>query len=158
LTFQWEPFHAISREILPLWKRHWCEVAMDRDTVSLDPDWDFYHETSLRGILHILTARINTYEEIPASPLVGYVFNLVGPHNHYATTCFGITEMFWLDPAFRRGWLPVRFMQENLDGLKERGVQIATINFKLGFQDGRVGKLLARLGYEPADIVMRKRL
>jgi hypothetical protein len=49
-------------------------------------------------------------------------------------------------------------MQENLDGLKERGVQIATINFKLGFQDGRVGKLLARLGYEPADIVMRKRL
>jgi hypothetical protein len=163
LSFQWEPFHHISGEILPLWRWHWREIALDRDVVPLDPDWDAYHELALRGVLHILTARVppnvdSRHESRNRGALVGYCFNLVGPHNHYVSTRWAHTEMFWLDPAFRSGWQPVRFLLENLAGLKAREAKVATINFKLGFKSGRVGQLLARLGYEPTDIVMRRKL
>lgn len=152
LSFQWESFRVVSKEVLPLWRLHWEEIALDRDTVPLDPDWDVYYDMELRGILHVLTARSRS------GRLAGYVFNQIGTHSHYLSTRFAHTEMFWLHPHFRRGWLPVRMMLENLAGLRAREATVATINFKLHFQDARVGKLLARLGYEPTDIVMRRKL
>jgi hypothetical protein len=151
LSFRWESFHKLSPELAPLFKRHWREIALDQKSIPLDPDWDCYFALDMRGILHVLTAR-------SGKTLVGYIFNLVGPHNHYASTRFAHTEMFWLAPEHRKGWQPVRMFLENLAGLKAREVQVATINFKLHFQDARVGKLLARLGYAPTDIVMRKML
>jgi len=151
LTFQWEHFTAISREVLPLWKMHYREIALDQDIIPLDPDWENYFVCDENEILHILTARFN-------GKLVGYIFNLVGGHNHYTSTRFAHTEMFWLHPRFRKGWEGVRMFQENLRGLKAREVVMTSINFKLHFKNARVGKLLARLGYEATDIVMRKRL
>lgn len=149
LVFRWEAFHTISGELLPLFRRHYQEIALDKDVVALDPDWDTYHALDLTGRLHILTARHR-------GKLVGYVFNLISGHLHYVSTRVAHTEMFWLDPAFRKGWLPVKMFQENLAGLKEREVVISSINFKLHFKDARVGKLLARIGYLPTDIVLRK--
>lgn len=150
LTFQWERFANIARELLPLFQKHYNEIAMDRELIPLDPDWQAYFNLDAGGVLHILTAR-----NVKGN-LVGYVFNLVGPHLHYASTRTAHTEMFWLDEAYRRGWAPVRMFTENLAGLKEREVIFTTIGFKLHFEGGRVGKLLSRLGYRPADITMRK--
>lgn len=152
LSFQWERFSRIHRELLPLFKKHWREVAFDQESVPLDPDWDYYFAVDERQLLHILTARA------PNGKLAGYIFNVVGSHNHYKSTRFANTEMFWLHPYFRKGWQPVKMFKENFAGLKVLGVEIAVINFKLRFQNGRVGKLLARLGYEATDITMRKRL
>lgn len=150
LEFRWEPFSAIARDLPPLFKQHWRELAVDQQLVSLDPDWAAYYDLELRGVLHVLVARDGVLN------LVGYVFNLIGGHLHYVGTRFAHTEMFWLHPDYRRGWEPVRMLKENIAGLREREAVISTINFKLGFKDARVGKLLARLGYAPTDIVMRK--
>lgn len=152
LSFAWERFSDIAGELAPLWKLHWSEIALDRDIVPLDPNWDFYEFLDRGGALAILTARSRK------GKLAGYIFNRLGPHDHYVSTIFAHTEMFWLHPFFRKGWQPVKMFQANLRGLKERSVVVASISFKLHFKDGRVGQLLARLGYEPADIVLRKRL
>lgn len=153
LRFKWERFSKIHTELLPLFKKHWREIALDQDVVPLDPDWNYYFAVEQNGLLHILTAR-SAFN----GKLAGYIFNIVGTHNHYKSTRFANTEMFWLHPHFRRGWQPVKMFKENLRGLEVQGVEVSVVNFKLHFQDGRVGKLLARLGYEPTDIVMRKRL
>jgi len=152
LDFQWERFRHIHRELLPLFKKHWKEIALDQDAVALDPDWDYYFAVDERQLLHILTARASN------GKLAGYIFNIVGSHNHYKSTRFANTEMFYLHPHFRKGWQPVRMFLENFAGLKVLGVEVAMISFKLHFQQGRVGKLLARLGYEVTEITMRKRL
>lgn len=149
LVFAWEPFPKLVPELKKLWPLHWREIALDQDFIPLDPDWDAYYGLHEVGILHILAARYNGH-------LAGYVFNVVGTHNHYVSTRFAHTEMFWLHPRFRKGWQPVRMLLENLRGLKEQGAVIATINFKLTYKDGRVGKLLQRIGYQPTDIMMRK--
>lgn len=153
MTFQWERFSKIHRELLPLFQRHYDEIALDRDIIPLDPDWNYYAAVEQNGLLHILTARAASNRK-----LAGYVFNIVGTHNHYKSTLFCNTEMFYLHPHFRKGWQPVKMFLENLRGLETFGVEIAVISFKLNFENARVGKLLGRLGYESTDIVMRKRL
>lgn len=153
LEFKWERFERISHELLPLFKKHYAEIAVDKDICPLDPDWDYYLGTDRMGLLRVLTAR-----SAANGKLAGYIFNIVGSHNHYKSTRFAVTEMFYLHPHFRKGWQPVRFFMENIRGLQTTGADIATINFKVHFQDARVGKLLARLGYEVCDIVMRRRL
>lgn len=150
LTFQWERFSALARELPPLFERHWREIALDHEATPLAPDWDSYYDLELRGVLHVLAARN------AKGSLVGYIFNLIGGHQHYVTTRFAHTEMFWLAPRYRKGWAAVRMFRENLQGLKDREVTVATINFKLHFKDARVGKFLYRLGYRATDIVMRK--
>lgn len=151
LEFAWERFPKLVPELKKLWPLHYAEIALDQDLCPLDPNWDYYFATDEVGVLHILTARYNGH-------LAGYCFNQVGTHNHYVTTRFAHTEMFWLHPRFRKGWQGVRMLMENIRGLKAREAVIATVNLKLTYKDGRVGKLLARLGYQPTDIVMRKRL
>ncbi|HEX8838244.1 MAG TPA: hypothetical protein VF748_14980 [Candidatus Acidoferrum sp.] len=153
VRFKWERFSKIYEELRPLFKKHWQEVAIDQDTVPLDPDWNYYFGVDQANLLYILTARSEFNGK-----LAGYIFNIIGSHNHYKSTRFANTEMFYLHPRFRRGWQPVKFFKENLRGLEMQGVEVAVIYFKLGFKDARVGKLLARLGYVPTDIVMRKRL
>lgn len=150
LNFAFERFGNIDKELPPLFRRHWEEIAHDRETIPLDPDWASYYDLDARGRLHILAAR-NAFGQ-----LVGYVFNLVGGHLHYVSTTYAHTEMFWLAPMYRQGWEPVRMFLVNMAGLKERGAVVSTIGFKLEFQQGRVGKLLARLGYRPVDIVCKK--
>ena len=140
LKFSWERFSKISPELPKLFKLHWKELAVDQDTVPLDPDWEFYRTAEARGVLFILTARAQM-----TGKLAGYCFNMVGPHAHYNSTRFAHTEMFYLHPHFRKGWQPVNMLKENLKGLKVLGAEVATINFKLSFESARVGKLLARL-------------
>jgi hypothetical protein len=149
LVFGWEPFPKLVPELKKLWPMHWREIALDQDTVPLDPDWECYFALDEIGILAICTARYNGH-------LAGYIFNHVGPHNHYCSTKFAHAEMFFLHPRFRKGWQPVKMFLENIRGLQAREVKIHTINFKLTYKDGRVGKLFQRLGYVPTDIVMRK--
>lgn len=147
--FRWEKFAAIAREIIPLWHRHWAEIALDKERISLDPDFEQYYRLDTEGILRVLTVRVG-------GELVGYSFSLIGPHLHYRSTRTAHTEMFWLAPEYRSGWTGVRLLRLTRKGLKQLGVKLHTINIKLSFAGGRVAKLLGRLGYKPADLTMRQ--
>lgn len=149
LVFAWEHFNKLAPELKTLWVKHYDEIALDQDICPLDPNWDYYYGVDECGILHILTARYNGH-------LAGYIFNLVAGHNHYQSTRFAVSDMFWLHPRFRKGWEPVRMFAENIRGLQLREAKISILNFKLTYKNGRVGKLFQRLGYEPTDLVMRK--
>ena len=154
LTFRWERFGNIAGELTPLFKANWRELALYKDDIPLDPDWDRYFLSDVGGLLRILTARAN-------GELVGYIFNFLSPLLHYVSTITATVDIFWLHPDFRHGWTPVRMFRENMEGLKEQGAKVHTINFKLHFKNARgrgVGKLLSRLGYKPIEIVMQKRL
>lgn len=147
ITFQWEKFPKLTRELLPLLKRHYKEITyLD---IDLDLDWDLYHEYNSRGILHILTARQD-------GDLVGYIFNLVGPHLHHVSTKWAAATMYWMDPRTRLGWWPVKMFLENLRGMQEREVNVHSVSITLKFQSGRVGKIFQRLGYTPNEILFTK--
>ena len=151
LTSQVEKFHEIARELPPLFERHYREIALDQDSIPLDPDWDRYLQMSIVGMLRVTTARAG-------DTLAGYIFNLVGPHLHYRSTLFANLEMFWLDPVYRGGSFSLHWFRANADMLRELGVKRVTVETKNGYMDGRVGLIFKRLGYKPIETVWARTL
>ena len=105
--------------------------------------------TSL-NILQTLTVRSN-------GVLVGYVFMLVHPHLHYASTLWAQSDIFWLDPAYRSGWTGIRMFREVEAGMRKLGVKVIMLNEKLHF-DSRVGELFKRLGFTHTENIFSKYL
>lgn len=152
LSFQWERFSFISRELPPLFRRHWNEIALNKEAVPLDPDWNKYYDLDLLGLLAVLTARTRK------GTLVGYYFVVLGPHLHYVSTKWGHTDMFWLDPAHRRGWTGIRMIRAMIDGMKKAEVKVLAVNLKLHFEQdrGTIERIFRRFGFAPSDLVMVK--
>ena len=150
--FGWERFHAIAHELPPLFMQHWRELALNQDTVPLDPDWDKFYGLDVQGTLRVLTVRV------PSGQLVGYGFLLVGPHLHYKSTIWGHVDMYWIDPLYRQGWLGVRFFKTLIRDAKTMGAVNLTLATKYHFMDNRVTKLLQRLGFKPIETIHAMRL
>lgn len=147
LKFQWERFAAIARELPPLFLRHWEEIALNRDSVPLDPNWPEYYRLDIAGVLRCLTVRTES------GTLAGYHFVLIFPHLHYASTLWAQSDMFWLDPAYRAGWWGVKLLSVVRDQLRAAGVKVHFVNIKLHFEAdrGTLAKVLRRLGYRHTE-------
>jgi len=146
-----EKFSAIAHELPPLFQRHWEELAVNRDAIPLDPDWERYFGLEMQGMLHITTARAD-------GVLAGYIFNLVGPHLHYKSSIHCQIEMFWLDPIYRGGWFPVRWFRENERLIKAAGTKRVHVAVKNHYMTGRVSSIFRRLGYLPIETTWSRML
>ena len=146
LTAQEEPFPKIARELPPLFLHHY-EHLSDKD-FPLSPDWDRYYTLALTGNLRITTARFGP-------TLVGYIFNLVQRHLHYAEP-HALLEMFWLEPSHRGGVFALRWFRANDDMLRGIGVRKVMASIKPGYRDGRVELIFQRLGYRNSEKIYSK--
>lgn len=149
IAFAWEKISDLAREIRPLFRQHWWEIALNKDVIGLDPDWDRYLAFEMAGILHILTVRAE-------GALIGYVFVCVGPHLHYASTNWAVVDMFWLNPVHRFGWTGVRMFRELEKRMRELKVRVVHVSEKLHFKNARVGAIFRRLGYRPIETIWSK--
>src|SRR6266566_6767577 len=149
--FAWERFNQLAHELPPLFHEHWKELALNQDTVKLDPNWDQFYALDVQGILRILTVRME-------GRLIGYVFLLFGPHLHYKSTAWAHCDMFWLDPVYRQGWTGVKMFKALLRGVEEMDAKIASVPVKLHFMNARVIKLLERLGFKQTEVIMTTRI
>lgn len=135
-----------------MFKRHWVELATNRDAIPLDPFWQQYFDLDLMGVLRVLTVRVDGL-------LVGYVFVALAPHTHYASTLWANYDMFWLDPVYRQGWTGVKMLLEAERQMREWGAKAISLSMKIAFNEayeGRMHRLLVRLGYAPRDVVYVK--
>lgn len=149
LTAQIEPFAKIAHELPPLFERHWQELALNKDTIELQPDWQRYYGMDFLGVLKVMTAR-------SGDMLVGYIFNLITTHLHYRTTLCAEIEMFWLDPSYRGGTFALRWFKDNEAELKRLGVKLVSVGVKNHYLSGRVGSIFRRMGYKPVETIWGK--
>ena len=149
LHFQQELFAQIAHELPPLFARHYDEISAQ--DFPLEPDWDRYYRLEIEGALKILTARAGGI-------LVGYIFNIIGPHLHYRSALYADLEMWWLDPGYRGGYWPVKWFKANDAMLKSFGVKKVMAATKNHFMEGRVGSIFRRLGYKPVETVWTRRI
>ena len=144
-TFGWDYLSSLLSD--PMWerltRRHYAEIALDQDDVPLDPDWLELVNAENMGRWRIYTARHD-------KTLVGYSAWWFQNPWRYASTLYCHNDMFYLDPKHRKGWTGYRFMKANLDALpKPCKVQWGE---KTGFEGGRVGLLMQRLGLRPTEV------
>mgnify|MGYP003345974306 FL=1 len=79
IKFGVEKYHQVCEDIKELIKLHYEEIAVNKDVIPLDPDWDNYKNLCDKNILMIITAR-------DEGRLVGYSIFFITNHLHYKST------------------------------------------------------------------------
>ena len=146
LTFQTERLANVRAEAEPLLLRHWEEVALNKDVVRLDPDWDAYAKVEALGMLCVTTARHD-------GKLIGYVSDVLSPNLHYRSLKTAANDLFWLAPEHRKGGLGLRLLLASEGFAREMGANQFVKRVKLHLDFGPV---LERLGYVPIERVYSK--
>ena len=128
----WGPFIQEAQPLLPL---HWEELALNKDKVPLNPQYDVYAARDAAGQVMVVTLR-------DVGRLVGYFIGFVAPGLHYQT-CLTLTmDIFWTHPDARGGFAGVRLFRAVEKEAKRRGVQRMFYGSKLHKDSSRMFEFL----------------
>lgn len=143
-----ESIGEVRGQIDPLLRAHYEEIALHRDQIPLDPDWDRYRMLERDGKLIVIAARNDERD------LVGYAVFFVQPHMHYQQTLYAINDVLYVYPQYRgrAGLKIVRFAEEIFTAM---GVDRLLWHIKVE-HDFR--PLMHRLGYADEDVIVGKML
>ena len=144
-TYQVEEYQDCIKEVSAHYEEHWKELAAD-PSIPLNPHYEQYNLIALAGLLHVTTVRYN-------GKLVGYHFAMLSPHLHYKQSLTAFTDIFYLEPEHRNGWIGVKLFKTMESTLKDRGVQRIYMGTKL---KSDIGPILDRLGYNPIERLYTK--
>lgn len=109
ITYQREHVLQVLPELKPLLEDHYKELALDQDKIPLDPDWAEYDRLEKLLRYHFYTVR-------DQGQLIGYYGCIIGGHLHYLSTPHAITDLFWINPAYRKLGIGREFF-ENIEFL-----------------------------------------
>jgi GNAT superfamily N-acetyltransferase len=153
VSFHEERFSWLQHEAGGLFHAHWAEASADLSQ-PLAVNWGLYERLEQANLEVCVVAR---HEAVP----VGYAVYIVQPHLHYDLV-IADNDLFYLDPAYRYGWLGVKLFTLAEQLLRERGVNEVINRCKLHVKPGRggrdVGGIFRLLGYRPIETLYRKKL
>lgn len=150
-TVQVEMFsRSLYAEALPLLYQHWEEVALYRDTVSLEVDLDFY--ARLVALDRLLCITVRTGGE-----LVGYAAFFIAPHPHYMSLMTAKNDVIFVNRE-NRARHALRLIRESERAIRERlkgkkGIIVWHAKLSNDFKP-----LLERLGYTVNEVTLGKLL
>lgn len=131
-----------------LLKLHWEQIALNKDKIKLNPDWETYKALEDSGILKIFTAR-------EGATLVGYFVVTVMRNLHYKDHLFASNDLIFLHPDHRKGLVGAKLIQFAEEHLKRMGVSVMTVNTKM---HKPFDKLLKWLGFTHIENLYSKYL
>jgi GNAT superfamily N-acetyltransferase len=124
IKYQQEFLSGVRGEIEPLLNSHWEEIALNKEKIKLNPDWDAYEAFEHQGKLKIFTARDD-------GQLVGYFVVIVGTNIHYKDHLFASNDIIYLSPNHRKGFTGIKLIKFAEKCLKTDGISVLTINTKV---------------------------
>ena len=146
ITAQLESFEHRLDELKPLLPLHYEELALNKDEVPLDPQYDDYINREKAGELLFMTLREN-------GALMGYFIGFVSPGLHYKTCLTCIMDIMYVHPDHRGsggGFVLFGAVEKELI---RRGVQRWMCNTKL-HQD--ISPFYDALGFDPVETIHSK--
>lgn len=146
ISYQEERYEEIVDELVELYPLHYEEVGMDKEHIPLDPDLGQYQYLQDLEILHIMTVR-------DSGKLVGYHKSFVCPHIHFKSTLVAYTDLYFLLPEYRKGFIGVNLFRILEDKLKAKGVKKIYSMTKVKKDNS---PLFDRLGYTLAEYAYTK--
>ena len=146
ITFCVESLTEKLEELKAHFPQHWEELALNKDKVPLDPQYDEYLRRDSLGQVLFVAGR-------EAGQIVAYFVGFVAPGLHYRT-CLTLTmDIFYVLAAYRKGSAGVKLFRTVELEARRRGVQRVFMGSKL-HKDSSA--LFHRLGYEPAEVYHTK--
>lgn len=116
-------FVGIREEIEPLLNDHWEEIALNKDTIKLNPDWEKYARLDANNMLRVFTARTN-------GKLIGYFVVILETSLHYSDHVFAHNDIIFLAKEYRKGMTGVKLIKYAEKRLALEGVKQLFINTK----------------------------
>jgi L-amino acid N-acyltransferase YncA len=141
ISYQVEKWRDALPDMEPILRKHWHEIALDHEAVPLDIDYDKYQKMCDDGILHVLTARDD-------GRLIGYHVTIINPHLHYKSTLHAFTDVYFILPEYRKGFVGIRLFQVLKREMKTRGVKKLVTGTKVHLD---MGKVFSYLGYRHTE-------
>ena len=123
VKYQQEFLDSVVDDAKGLLESHWEEIALNKDKIKINPDWDTYYALQDQGKLHIFTAR-------DEGALVGYFVVFVSQHIHYKDHLFANNDLIYLSPSYRKGFTGIKLIKFAESCLKADGLSILTVNTK----------------------------
>jgi len=146
ITAQVEQYSKCLPELMECYDLHWEELALNKDKVPLDPQYDLYEARDDAGQLLLVTLR-------ETGRLVGYFIGFIAPGFHYKT-CLTLTmDIFWTHPDVRGGFSGVKLFRLVEKEAKRRGVHRMFYGSKMHKDASR---LFEYLKMEPVEIYYTK--
>jgi hypothetical protein len=142
LTAAPESFIGNVPELRGLIHQHWEKLALDKDKVPLDPQWEIYFAREQAGELSFIVLR-------DQGKMVGYVILFIAPGLHYKTCLTAIMDIWNVLPEYEKAWPVLTLWRAVGMELERRGVNRSFLGEKL---HKPCGKLYKALGYEPVEM------
>jgi len=124
VKYQQEFLETCRNELEELFNLHWEEIALNKDKIQLNPNWDAYEAIEESGHLKIFTARSNGI-------LIGYFFVVVSVSLHYKDHLFADNDLIYLHKDYRKGFTGINLIKFAEKCLREDGVSLLKINTKV---------------------------
>ena len=149
LTFQVEAWSDCLPELRPKFTDLWSDVAVDKDRFKAKCEEAKYKALEDAGAICLTTVRAH-------GTLVGYYCALIISNPHYeGQGLMAYTDMYYLDPEFRRGNTGLKLFTFSEQVWRERGAVKAYSSHKLHKSRGT---MFAILGWKPTDLIYSKLL
>ena len=143
MEFSLENLARVRREAEPLLKQHYDEIALNKDIIKLNPDWEGYARLDAVNALRIYTARKD-------DKLVGYFVVIVSKSLHYRDHLFANNDIIFLTKPARRGLAGMKLIKYAIKSLAAEGITKLHINTKA---HQPFDAILERLNFEEIERV-----
>jgi len=143
MDFAIENLAKVRREIEPLLEEHWKEIALNKEIIKLNPDWDGYARLDNVNALRIYTARKD-------DKLMGYFVVIVSKSLHYRDHLFANNDIIFLTKAASKGLTGVKLIKFAIDSLAAESITKLHINTKA---HQPFDAILERLNFEEIERV-----
>jgi len=143
MEFALENLANVRREIEPLLEKHYDEIALNKDIIKLNPDWEGYARLDAINALRVYTARKD-------GKLVGYFVVIVSKSLHYRDHLFANNDIIFLAKSARRGLTGMKLIKYAVEALRAEGITKLHINTKA---HQPFDPILERMGFEEIERV-----
>ncbi|HEX5508917.1 MAG TPA: GNAT family N-acetyltransferase [Pseudolabrys sp.] len=144
ITASVESFERAIPEIRAIIGAHWQELALHKEKMPLDPQWDEYVKREREGRLFLVTVRKD-------GEIIAYYIAQVAPGFHYRSTLTATMDIAYVKEEVRHKGYVVPLFRRVEQELKRRGVKLWYSGFKAHNPLG-MDKVLNALGFAPADV------
>lgn len=143
MDFALENLANVKRDIEPLIKQHYDEIALNKDVIKLNPDWEGYARLDRVNALRVYTARKD-------GKLMGYFVVIVSKSLHYRDHLFASNDLIFLAKSARRGLTGIKLIKFAIESLESEGISKLHVNTKA---HQPFDAILERLGFEEIERV-----
>ncbi len=147
-TYQVEPWAEVEEAIRGLTEGHWREIAVDKEHIPLNVNWELYRKRAQDGSLHATTVRVDAV-------VVGYYISFIGPHPHYGPELWGFLDAFYIVKEHRNANAGLQLFATMEDDMKRLGVKALISSTK---KDHNVAPLFEYRAWDQVGYQFMKRL